>query len=36
MSFNHDKASLRFDELLEARRLAGAVMKNPAFDRAPE
>ena len=36
MFFNHDKASLRLNVLLEARRLVGAVMKNPALDRAPE
>ena len=29
-------ASLRHNVLLEARRLVGAAMKNPALDRAPE
>ena len=36
MFFNRDKASLRFNVLLEARRLVGAVMRNPVLDRAPE
>ena len=36
MYFNRDKASLRFNVLLEARGLVGAAMKNPALDRTPE
>ena len=36
MFFNHDKASLRLNVLLGARRLVGAMMKNPALDGAPE
>ena len=31
MFFNHDKASLRLNVLLEARRLVGAVVQNPVL-----